>query len=330
LKLEMKSPHCVNHYRSGLLFRNGHLSTAFAGLLRPEPRWPAMERTRLELPDGDFLDVDGYGLPAQRVLVVLHGLEGNSRRPYVGHMVRRFLQAGWGAVALNLRGCSGEPNRFLRGYHSGDTGDLTFLIHWLLAQKACRELALVGFSLGGNVVMKYLGDAGTGLPPEVRAGVGFSVPCNLTSACQALDTGMSRVYVRRFLRTLIPKALAKAARFPGLLDPEAIRSARSLEDYDNAVTAPSFGFRDARDYWARASSLPVLERIAVPALIVNALDDPFLGEGCYPDQELARNPRLNLEIPRFGGHIAFPRLTWRGHYWSEDKALAFCEAAVGR
>lgn len=320
----------VAHYRSGILFRNGHLSTAFAGLFRPAPNLDGLRQHRLELPDGDFLDLDLYGLPASRVVVVLHGLEGHSRRPYVAFMVRRFLEAGWGAVAMNFRGCSGPPNRMLRGYHSGETGDLTSVVRWLIDRYSPDALALVGFSLGGNVVMKYLGEAGKSLPGPVSAGVGFSVPCDLTAACEALDQGLSRMYVRRFLRTLIPKALEKAERFPGILDPEAIRRARSLEDYDNAVTAPVFGFRDARDYWRKASSLPVLADIRVPALVVNALDDPFLGPACYPTQIHATNPRFVLETPRYGGHVAFPRLTLRGHYWSEERALAFCTEAMIR
>lgn len=259
----------------------------------------------------------------QYLVVLLHGLEGDTRRPYMVNMAARLLEEGYDVLAINFRGCSGEPNRQLRSYHTGETRDLRFVMHWIVQHLPHRHFALIGFSLGGNVLLKYLGEEGDNCLPGIQTGIAFSVPVHLPSSSLQLDRGVNQLYVRRFLKTLIPKALHKLDGFSGLdLDREAIQRARTFSQFDEVFTAPVNGFASARDYWDQASSLPYLNRIPVPVLLVNALDDPFLSPECYPDDPVLLGNVL-LDIPEHGGHVAFPRWTMGGYYWSENCAIHY-------
>lgn len=304
-------------------FQNGHLSTAYAGLLRKRGPEPAYERERLNTPDGDFIDVDIMRRGHSRAVILLHGLEGDSRRPYMVRMANRLLAEEFDVLALNFRGCSGEPNRLLQSYHTGATTDLRFLIKWLEAGGIYSQLALVGFSLGGNVVLKYLGEEGETRSANIMGAVAFSVPIHLASSSRQLDRGINRIYVNRFLNTLIPKALHKMGRMDHNLDEQAIRRSGTFAEFDEAFTAPVNGFRGALDYWENASSLPWLDRINCPALLVNAQDDPFLSPECYPRHRLQNHEFLHFESPRFGGHVGFPGADQLGFYWSEHRAAHF-------
>jgi predicted alpha/beta-fold hydrolase len=315
----------MDKYKPHVIFRNGHISTIYAGLIRPNAIVEGGQRIRLQTPDEDFLDLDFYTTESTRLVVLLHGLEGSSTRPYIQHMVNRFRREGWDALAMNFRGCSGQPNNQLRTYHSGETGDLSLVLDWVGNHKNYKDISIIGFSLGGNVLMKYLGECGKNTPVNLRAGVGFSVPCDLESSNAALGRGISKGYALRFLRTLKPKALAKNERFPGKLDREAIAQADSLEAFDNAFTAPVHGFNDAKDYWSRSSCLPYLERICIPALLVQAKDDPFLSPLCFPNELIKDLPFLILDAPHHGGHVGFPNLR-KGFYWSEERAFGFCSS----
>ena len=326
---------CVEHsgFRSPWWLAGAHRQTLVPALTRrvPSPPW---QRERLELPDGDFLDLDWSRTPRRlpgngRVVVISHGLEGNSRRSYMAGMVQAFNQAGWDAVAWNFRGCSGEPNRSPQAYHSGSSGDLARVVdHVVAAQdgEAQPQVALVGFSLGGNVTLKYLGERGEDRGP-IRGAVAFSVPCDLASAAEAMSRRSTRPYLEHFLRTLRSKAAAKVRQFPTDL-PAITRAAhwhqvRTFREFDDAFTAPVHGFRDAADYWARCSSRPLLERIRVPTLLVNALDDPFLTPACFPREEAARSPHLWLETPAGGGHVGFRGAGDRDTFWHERRAVDF-------
>ena len=255
--------------------------------------------------------------------VIAHGLEGSSGRAYVRGMARELARRGWAVCAWNLRGCSGEPNRLLRAYHSGDTADLGAVVAHVLGR--ARRVAVVGFSLGGNITLKWLGDRGAGVDPRVVAGAGVSVPVDLAGSSETMEAWTRRVYMLRFMRTLSAKATEKAGRFDDAPDPSGFARMRTFRQFDGAFTAPVHGFASADDYWRRASSLPALPTIRVPTLLVNALDDPFLSGSCYPRAEADVNECLTLLTPRHGGHVGFVRSG--GVYWSEEAVGRFLDAA---
>jgi predicted alpha/beta-fold hydrolase len=308
----------------------GHAQTVFANFARPLPR-PRGERERWELPDGDFLDLDRFPgpYPDAPLLVVCHGLEGSSRAPYVRGLVAAALRRGLGALALNFRGCSGEPNRLPRFYHSGETGDLDAVVRRAAAERPGRPLLLAGFSLGGNVVAKYLGERGDHLPGEVRAGAVVSVPFDLARSAAALDGPglMMRVYRERFLRRLRRKALAKARRFPEAIDAGRIAAARTFAAYDDALTAPLHGFASAEDYWTRCSSARFLPAVRRPLLALSSVDDPLVPAESLPVEAARANPLVVLELTSAGGHVAFVAGSpLRPRYFADGRAVEFLAA----
>ena len=332
-------------YRPPRPLRNGHVQTVLPTLFR-RVGGVAYRRERLELDDGDFLDLDWAG-PAEsdRVAVVAHGLEGSADRAYVRGMARALGARGWAVCAWNLRGCSGEPNRLARTYHSGVSDDLDAVVRRVLDRPApgghgagrgtphgggtaggAASVGLVGFSLGGNVTLKWLGERGGAVDGRVVGAVGVSVPVDLGSSAATMEHWSRRVYMARFLRSLGAKVEEKAARFESVPDPGPVRRMRTFAEFDGHVTAPLHGFASADDYWARSSSKPLLGEIRVPTLLVQALDDPFLSAACYPRAEADRNPHLTLLAPRYGGHVGF--VAPGGEYWSETVAGQFLDAAA--
>lgn len=303
---------------------NRHLMTIYGSVARWPPRLP-LYRERWELPDGDFLDVDRLdGDAGAPLVIVLHGLEGSSRAGYVLGVLAEARARGWPAAAINFRGCSGEPNRLARFYHSGETGDLAFAVERLAAEQPERALVLAGFSLGGNVITKYLGERRA--PEAVRAAAVVSVPFDLARCARALDgPGVAAwIYRERFLRRLRRKALDKAARFPDAIDAARARAARTFAEFDHGVTAPLHGFAGAEDYWARASSGPLVGAIDRPLLILAAEDDPFVPAESLPLDAARANPRVTLEIFPDGGHVAFiAGPPWRPRRWAERRILEF-------
>ena len=296
----------------------GHLQTIYASLRRP-PRIN-LERIRWETPDGDFIDVDFAGeAAATRRVVLFHGLEGCSDSHYARTIAAHATRRGWRVAIPHWRGCSGEANRTPRAYHSGDTDE----VHWLL-QKLKPEGA-IGISLGGNALLKWLGERGTAAP--LRRAAAVSAPIDLPAAGHALDRGLNRhLYTRHFLGTLKPKSLAKLERFPGLYNAAKVRAARSFRDFDNTVTAPLHGFRDVDHYWSAASSGPWLERICVPTLLLNARNDPFLPEHALLAAARRAAPCVVLEFPRTGGHVGFISGPFPGHHgWLANRLLDFLE-----
>lgn len=278
----------------------GHLQTLLPALL-PPPRI-ALRRERWDTPDGDFIDVDFCGdAGAAQQLVLFHGLEGGSDSHYARAIAAHAARQGWRLAIPHFRGCSGELNRKPRAYHSGDSEE----IDWVLKRFAVPVHAL-GISLGGNALLKWLGERGEQARALVRRAAAVSAPIDLSAAGNALDRGLNRlVYTRHFLSTLKPKSLAKLEVFPGLFDGDKVRAARSFREFDNCVTAPLHGFRDTDHYWTSASSGPWLEHIRVPTLLLNARNDPFL-----PERDLLAAARkaarcVVLEFPRTGGHAGF-------------------------
>jgi uncharacterized protein len=309
-------------YIAPCLLANGHLQTLLPALLR-KVTGVAYQRERIATPDGDFLDLDWVVKGSPRLAVIAHGLEGSSQRAYVRGMVKALASKGWDAVVWNARGCSGEPNRGLRFTHSGATEDLHTVIAHLTNSRACDELALIGFSLGGNVTLKYLGERSRDLHPWIRKAVTFSVPCDLRSGSLQLASLTNQIYMRHFLVSLRQKIRAKMKSMPGKIHDRDYRRLRTFKDFDDRYTAPIHGFADAEDYWRQCSCRPTLKNISIPTLLINARNDPFLAEACYPIAEAEANPNLHLEMPASGGHVGFITFNQQGEYWSESRALAF-------
>jgi hypothetical protein len=310
-------------FRPHPLLPGGHLQSIVPTLFR-RVGGIGYERVRIDTPDGDFLDLDCSRVGAGRAVIVAHGLEGGSRRAYVLGMVKAFNEAGWDAVAWNFRGCGGEPNWKLRSYHSGASDDLETVVEHMVRRDGMSAVVLVGFSMGGNIVLKLLGEQGKRVDPAIRAAVTFSVPCDLASAAREMAKPSNALYMRRFLRMLRGKIRAKMELFPGRIDDSGYERMRTFKDFDDRYTAPLCGFQSAEDYWARAGSRPLLAEIRVPTLIVNALDDPFLGEACYPREEALHHPFLHLETPRSGGHVGFVGAGRPWVFWAEKRAVEFC------
>jgi uncharacterized protein len=306
--------------------RGPHAQTLLARILR-SPRGPELRRERLETPDGDFLDVDWAPEPAPDapLALVLHGLEGTSRRPYVRSVARALLARGVRPVALNFRGCSGEPNRALRFYHSGETSDVAWLGKALRDRHPGRPLGAVGFSLGGNVLLKLLGERDDGGTSLFDAAAAMSVPYDLDAGCALLERSrMGRAYTGYFLRSLRRKVEAKRERLAERLDVEAVTAARTIRQFDDCVTAPLHDFRDAADYYACCSSAGYLEGIRVPTLLIHALDDPFLPAEAIPARVARENPALTLELTERGGHVGFlSGAPWAPRFWGDERAANF-------
>ena len=282
------------------------------------PARPRLSWERLRLPDGDFVDLSWAGEDSHITVVCLHGLEGSYRSAYAAGMLNALAAHGWRAVLFHFRGCSGELNQLPRSYHSGDTGDLGYLLDVLGRRNPDSIFAAVGYSLGGNVLLKYLGERGTASP--LRAAAAVSVPFDLGAAAQRLDCGFSRLYQWRLLRSLRAKTAEKIARCETMPPVPALRQLRNFWNFDDAVTAPLHGFRGADDYYARSSSRQFLAAIETPTLLLHARDDPFMTPDAVPThRELAANVRL--ELSQRGGHVGFVdgRWPWRAEYWLEQR-----------
>lgn len=292
-------------YKPSFLFRNGHLSTIYSSVLR-KVEGIIQERARITLPDTDFLDLDwSYAhKPSKKVVIILHGLEGNAQRPYILGSAKQCNRHLMDVCAVNFRSCSGEPNQLFRSYHSGATEDLEAVIHHILATKKYTEIYLHGFSLGGNLLLKYLGQP-SNIPKEIKAAVAVSVPCDLYSSLRQLLRPKNALYAHRFKKHLIEKLRAKQRLFPEKIADSDILKIKTLKDFDDVYTSKAHGFKDALDYYEKSSCLPFLKSINIPTLIINSKNDSFLGAECYPLIAARENEQLFLEIPAFGGHVGF-------------------------
>ncbi|MEM9837284.1 MAG: alpha/beta fold hydrolase [Bacteroidota bacterium] len=301
--------------------RWAHLSTIAPALTRTV-KDITMDRKVLELPDGDFLDLDWHipAEPSRKLVIVLHGLEGSADRAYVMGMCRYFAKRGWHSLGPNQRTCGGRMNRLPRAYHMGTTDDLALVIEHAI-ELGYQQVGLVGFSMGGNHVLKYLGEQGSRTPKEVIGGVAFSVPCHIESANVEIDKLHNRLYLKRFLNGLNGKVKEKARMFPDLFDVSG-RMPRSFVEFDDRFTGPMHGFTGAIDYWTKCSSRQFIPTIQRPALLVNAQNDTFLSKQCFPKDEALTMPHFFLEMPDYGGHVGFGA---GSEYWSEQRAFTFLE-----
>lgn len=321
-------------YRAAWWVPGAHLQTLWGKMIRVRQHVDT-RRERWDTPDGDFLNIDRLDArDGQPRLVILHGLEGSSKSHYARGLLAAARGRGWAADVLVFRSCGGEPNRLLRSYHSGETGDIDFVLRKLIATQPNQPIVLTGVSLGGNVMLKWLGEQAGCTPSQIVAAAAVSVPFDLARGSKHLQGGFSKLYESYFLRSLRRKALGKATRFPGRLDPVAIARASTLWDFDDIVTAPIHGFRDAREYYDKSSSIRWLERVRVPTLLLNAVDDPFLPSPVLDEvRAIARtNAALQAEFVAKGGHVGFISgvAPWRPIYYAEARTIDFLGDALQR
>lgn len=309
--------------------RGPHAQTLLARVLRATTA-PVFTPERVATPDGDFLDI-AWGPEPRReapVALLLHGLEGSIRSRYVLSGCRALLARGVRPVAMSFRGCNGEPNRTARFYHSGETQDPTFVLARIRERCPGHRVGAVGFSLGGNVLLKLLGERTDGGRALLDAAAVVSVPFDLAAGERLLTASpMGRIYARYFLRSLRTKVRAKAALLDGLVDTTAALRARTLRAFDDALTAPLHGFADAADYYASCSSADFVSGIGVPTLVVHSRDDPFLPKEAIPADALAANPHITPTLTERGGHVGFLGGTpWQPTFWAEEAAAEFLAA----
>ncbi len=314
-------PSITSFYRPKRLFKNGHFSTIYSAKLRPLPKL-LQERERISLPDGDFLDVDWSFSKKRtpRVAILLHGLEGNAQRTYMKGQGRVLINNDWDVAAVNYRGCSGEMNISYASYNAGKTDDLEIVIDFILEKDKYSEIVLVGFSLGGNLLLKYLGERES-FPKQIKKGVAISSPLNLKGSLESLAHYYNWVYRTSFLYSMRKKYKAKMTQFPKQMNVHDLKKIKSLLDFDTIYTAPAHGFNDAFDYYQKNSSGQFLPNIKIPVFILNAKNDSFLSAECYPVRLASKSKNIYLEIPNYGGHVGFHQNNRL--YYSEQRTLDF-------
>lgn len=297
-------------------------------LFRRQPLNPT-RAVRWDTPDGDFVDLHRLTAAERDAprLLILHGLEGTIRSHYAQGLLGEARNRGWAADMLIFRSCSEELNRTRRFYHSGETSDLDFVVERLLSESAMQPLLIAGVSLGGNVLLKYLGEKGRNISPRIKAAAAISVPFDLARSSRHIDRGFSRIYQRHFIRSLKRKTVAKLERFPDLVERERLTRIRTMYEFDETLTGPLHGFTGADDYYARSSSLGWLGHISIPTLLFNAVDDPFTPREVLQDVRLVarQNPTLEIDFPPHGGHVGFIAGVnpFRPFYYAERRACDF-------
>jgi len=308
-----------SHYRApSVFYKNPHISTIYIGRFKKTTP-PAYESERLELSDGDFLDIDFQLKSKDKAVVLCHGLEGASNRTYNNTSAHYFLERDFSVFAWNNRSCSGELNRLPKLYHHGAIDDVEEVIHFVL-KKGFKEIYLLGFSMGGAQIMNYLG--AKKIDTRIKSAVAVSTPIQLKSSAETLKKGFNRVYLKNFTHKISKKLASKSEQFPEALDWTRLKSIKTFDEIDEYSTAPIHGFKNGEDYYEKASPGFVMEKIQIPTLILNALDDPFLGQECYPVSFAKEHEFVYLEMPEHGGHCAFPMKN-SPFSFSEIRAMEF-------
>ena len=300
---------------------NGHLQTVYPSLFR-KVDGVNYERERLLLSDGDFVDVDWLDKGSKKLLILTHGLEGDSNRHYIRGTAKLFAQHGWDVLAWNCRSCSGEMNRAFRLYNHGDIEDIGEVITHALATKHYEKVALVGYSMGGNILLKYLGVHSKNAPDVISAGVAISAPTNLKTSAELLNNKENWLYRKRFMSKLTKKIKAKNALYPDRIDLQKLKEIKVWKDFDNYFSAPVNGYHDADDFYEQASAVNFLLGVQVPILICNAQNDPILNEDCAPKHLAEKSSLIFVETPTTGGHVGF-MVNNDEFTWSERRALEF-------
>ncbi len=304
--------------------RNPHLQTLWPTLCRPAIKNLPLQHERFELPDGDFVDLNWVGAGTGPIVLLLHGFEGSIESHYAKGMLQVIKQNGWRGVFMHFRGCSGEPNRLPKSYHSGETGDVHTVMAALRQREPDTRFAAVGFSLGGNVLLKWLGE--TGNDNFLSAAVAVSVPFELHNSATRIGQGFSQLYQWYFLKCLRDRLEDKFQKVPPQINYPPLSELRTIKDFDDKITAPLHGFNGVHDYYNKSSSRQYLKNIRVPTLLLNAKDDPFMTEDVIPrPQELS--PAVKLEVTEAGGHVGFVagNFPWRPEYWLEKRVPRFLQ-----
>lgn len=316
-------PVVTSSFTTPLFFRNGHFNTIYRQLVMKETN--DYTRKRIVTWDDDFIDLDFSEVNSDKLVILIHGLEGSSESNYVLSCSKVLNAAGYDTVSLNLRGCSGDDNLLLSTYHSGKTEDLDFVINYILENYNYEKIMIVGYSLGGNLTLKYFGEYDT--PAQVSCGVAVSVPIDLASSCKEMSKPKNVFYMARFLRSLRSKVIDKSKKYPDFkVNLDALLKAKSFKEFDELYTAPVFGFSSAQDYWKKASSKQYLPKIHKPTLLISSKDDPFLTEECYPYEEAINSDKFYLEVTKYGGHVAFlTGFSTKKTKWLENRILHFLE-----
>ena len=313
----------ASSYSPGIAFKSKHLNTIYRTLFHKIDI--NYVRERMETSDGDFMDLDFSKVGSKKLVIIIHGLEGSSDSKYVTALAQISNEYGFDAVAVNLRGCSGETNRLLSSYHSGKTDDLAEILTYLEKNQVYDSYHVVGYSLGGNLLLKYMGEDRSDYPSKLKAAVGVSVPCDLKGSSESIAKFWNMVYMQNFLLSLKKKTKIKLEQFPtNGLNQEAILSAKNFLDFDNFFTAPVNGFKDANDYWKQNSCNQFLRGIEVPSLLITSIDDPFLSASCVPVDEAKNNKFFHLEVTKYGGHVGYNSTFENGSgFWLEKRIIDF-------
>ena len=315
----------VSTYSPGVAFKSKHFNTIYRTLFHKIE--VNFERKRMETSDGDFMDIDFSKTGSSKLMVIIHGLEGSSSSKYVTALSHISNKQGYDVAAINLRGCSGETNRNLYSYHSGKTDDLAEILSFLDHSEDYASYSVVGYSLGGNLLLKYLGEERNDYSSKLKAGIGVSVPCDLKGSSESIAKFWNMVYMQRFLISLKKKTLIKIGQFPEMgLDKEAILNSKNFLDFDNYFTAPVNGFIDAEDYWKKNSCKQFLDGVKIPSLLITSLDDPFLSASCIPFKEAKENKYFHLEVTNYGGHVGYNSNFENGSgFWLERRIIDYFE-----
>lgn len=316
-------PILESDFSPSLPFKNGHMNTIFRPLFMKESH--NYERVRIDTWDQDFIDLDFSTVGSDVLVLLIHGLEGSSESKYIIAASNELNSQGYDAVAFNLRGCSGEDNLLLSTYHSGKTEDVDFVVSYLTKNYEYKKIMIVGYSLGGNLTLKYLGEYANKIPNQVIGGIAVSVPIDLATSGQQMALLKNKIYMEEFLKTLRLKVLEKAHKFPEYqLDKGKLFKAKIFKDFDELYTAPVFGFDSPEDYWEKASSKPFIPQIQKPAYLITSLDDPFLSKECYPFEEAASMDNFHLMATKYGGHVGFmSSFKQKENRWLESKIIRF-------
>ncbi len=319
-------PLLASNYAAPALLSNGDLNTLYAALLRKKAA-TNYHREKLATADSDFLYCDWLETGNSKLAILSHGLEGHSDRRYIKGMAKALNKAGWDIAAWNFRFCAGGPNLKLRMTHNGATDDLQCVIDSALSKKRYKEIALVGFSMGANISLLHLGRNAQAIPPEITKGVFISVPCHLKSCSLELARPRNFLYMKKFLRTMIPKIKVMDNLHGGVLNISNLDKIKTFVEFDNIYTGPMHGFADAFDYYNQCSSIYELSKIKVPSLILSAKDDPFLTPECFPTEAAQQNNNLFFELSEKGGHVGFVQFNKNQQYYSEQRAVEFLNSA---